>query len=402
MARFVLEDGTVFSGESIGASGEVVGPVIFDTRVVGYQEVMTDPANAGKILTLTYPLIGNYGINPDFNESDRAWIKGLIIKEKSNLYSNWQATASLDEFLKKEKIVALTEVDTRTLAVKIREDGEMLGIISPDEVGTEKLLQKIKDFKARGKISFLPQISVKKDSPSPYPSPLRGKDKGEGEHYPGGKKPRIVVIDLGVLKGFLKQLSTLGCEIILVPYSTKAKELLKLNPDGIIISNGPEEDPALKGVISTVKELLGNVPLLGISTGHEVIIRALGGEIIKMKLGHHGVNYPVHPVRSPQIKDSPCARKRGVSGEIETSNGVKTPDSLKGEITVQNHSWVVDENSLSKRDGIKIAERNLNDNSIEKIISPQLKFISVQYYPTSPGLGEVHPVFKEFVEMISG
>lgn len=356
MGQLVLEDGAVYEGESIGISGEVIGPVVIDRRVVGYQEIMTDPANAGKIMCLTYPLIGNYGISEKFNESERAWIKSLVIKEKSKIYSNWQATTSLDEFLKKEKIVALAEVDTRTLGVKIRDDGEMLGIVSTEKLSVEELLKKIEDFKnKKEKNSFLPQISVEKI-----------KKIQEG-------RPRIVVIDLGIPRSFLEQVSALGCEIVLVPYNSESQGLLGLNPDGIIISNGPEDDPALQEVVSTVKQLLGKIPLLGISTGHEIICAALGGKIIRLKAGHRGVNYPIRRVKN-----------------LEGG----------GEITVQNHSLIVEEKSLTKKNEVEIVERNLNDDSIEKIVSKKWKFISIQYYPASPGLGEIHPVFKEFLQMV--
>lgn len=351
-AILVLEDGTNFVGSTFGISGQAIGPLILNTAVVGYQEMMTDPANAGKILILTYPLIGNYGINEKFNESERVWINGLVIKEASRIYSNWQANLSLDEFLKKQNIVAITDVDTRTLAVKLRSDAEMLGIISSNGSNTKELLNKLIEFKRKIKESILKSISVKEVTKL------------------GGKGKRIVIIDLGILKSILRQLSDLGLEVILVPYDTGAKEILKLKPQGLIISNGPEDDPGLSFVIDTVRELLGQIPILGISTGHQLIAKSTGAEVNKMNIGHHGLNYPV-----------------------------KRPDSLKGEITVQNHSFVVDEGSLIKKD-IQITERNINDQTIERMESIGLKFISIQYYPLSPGLNEIHPVFREFIEIM--
>ena len=351
-AILFLEDGTSFAGKSSGVSAETLGEVILNTGVVGYQEMITDSANAGKILILTYPLIGNYGVNEQFNESDKAWISGLVIKEASSIYSNWQAKASLEDFLKQQNILVITEVDTRTLAVKIRNDGEMLGIISCGEANPKDLLKKITEFKEKKKESVLPRVSVKEIT----------KISGQGK--------RIVIIDLGIQRSTLRQLASLGFEVVLVPYATGAGEILKLKPQGLIISNGPEHDPELPKVAKNIKELLGEIPILGISCGHQVIALALGAKITKMKLGHHGLNYPV-----------------------------KSEDSLKGEITVQNHSFVVEGGSLNQKE-IKIAEKNINDQTVEKMKSEKLKFISVQYYPLSPGLNEIHPVFGEFIEMM--
>lgn len=351
-AILVLEDGIYFTGKSFGAKEEAAGPVISNTAVVGYQEIITDSGNAGKILNLTYPLIGNYGINEKFNESQKPWIKGLVIKEASSIYSNWQAKASLDEFMQRQKVAAITGIDTRTLAVKLRNDGEVWGIISSKDTDIQELLKRLNELKRKKNESILPSLSVRKNTCFK------------------GKKQRIAVIDLGVLKSILRQLQDFGFEVTLVPYHASAKEILKLKPEGVIISGGPEDDPELVKVIETTKEILGKIPILGIATGHQVIAQAQGAKVTRMKIGHHGLNYPV-----------------------------KGKDSLKGEITVQNHSFVVDEDSLNHKE-IEVTERNLNDQSIEKMRSEKFKFISLQYYPVSPGLGEVHPVFNEFANLL--
>lgn len=351
----LLEDGSSFEGISIGVAGERIGELILNTSVVGYQEHMTDPANAGKILVLTYPLIGNYGVAKKFYESRRCWVEALVVKEKSNIYSNWQAEDSIDTFLKQEDILALGEVDTRTLAVTIRESSEMFGIISSNGAGKSDLAKRLKEHRKQVKRDFISTISVKEVTKS--------------EENPSGLK--IGILDLGILNSFLKQLRHLGCAITLLPYNTDADYIKGLNLDGLVISNGPEEDEALPGVVKVVKQLIGTIPLLGISTGHEIIFRALGGAVRKMKVGHRGVNYPV-----------------------------RSPSSYKGDITVQNHSLVVDENSIKGRDDITITLRNVNDNSIEEMESVPLKIISTQYYPVSPGFDEVHEVFKRFLHMI--
>lgn len=355
-AKLVLEDGSSYDGVSIGAQGERIGEVVMNTAVVGYQEMMTDPANAGKILVLTYPLIGNYGIAEKFYESKRCRLAGLIIKEESRIYSNWQAQTPFGDFLKKEDVVAITDLDTRTLAVNIRDNGEMHGIISTGGVQSENdLVAKIKAYKKENLPDFIKDISVKKPT----------------EVNKGASGPNIAVLDLGMPNSFIKQLKTLGCNITLLPYSTEAGAILAMKLDGLVISSGPEEDASIPKIADTVKGLLGKIPIMGISTGHEVIGLALGAKLQKMKIGHRGVNYPV-----------------------------KGPDSFKGEITVQNHSYVIDDDSIKKK-GVSITLRNINDNSIEAMESGELKFISTQYYPSSPGFDEVNEAFMKFVKMAS-
>jgi len=357
----VLEDGSYFEGVPIGVAGERIGEVVLNTAVVGYQEIMTDPANAGKILVFTYPLIGNYGVAKKFYDSKKCWIEALIIKEESKMYSNWQAEDSFNNFLKKERLVAINEVDTRTLAVKVRDRGQMLGIVSTivplvrKETKIGDLVKRTKDYKKDMRKDFIRNISVKKITE------IKGNPSG----------PKIVILDLGILNSFLRQLKILGCNITLLPYNTDADKIFGLNSDGLIISSGPEKDETISKIVELVKRLVGKIPLLGISLGHEIICLALGGKLRKLKVGHHGVNYPV-----------------------------KSPSSYKGDITVQNHSFIVDEDSIKGRNDINITLRNVNDDSIEEMESSPLKFISTQYYPVSPGFDEVNGVFKRFLELI--
>ncbi len=355
-AKLVLEDGSCFEGISLGTHGEKIGEIILNTAVVGYQEMLTDPANAGKILVLTYPLIGNYGTAEKFNESSKCWVEGLIIKENSRIYSNWQAEDSFENFLKKEKAVAISEIDTRTLAVHIRDNGEMLGIISTQETDNAKLLNKLRTNTKNAKKDFIKKISVKDVTKIK-------KDSG---------KSNIAILDLGITNGLIKQLETLNCNITLLPYDTGSEKILKSGFDALVISNGPEDDEANPLITQTIKEILGKIPVLGISAGHEIIALALGGKLKKMAIGHRGVNYPV-----------------------------KSPESFKGEITVQNHSFIVDEDSIKNRKDVEITLRNVNDNSIEEMGSKSLKFICTQYYPVSPGFEEVNPVFLRFLKITS-
>lgn len=352
-AVLVLEDGSIFDGISVGVQGERVGEVVIYTGVVGYQEVMTDPANAGKIIVFTYPLIGNYGVARKFDESKKTWVEAIIIKEKSNIASNWQAEDSFDNFLKAEKVVAISEVDTRTLAVKIRDGGEMLGAVSTKTTNKSALLGKIKEYKNK-KRDFIKKISVEKIT--------KPKTDSDG--------PSIGIMDLGMPNSLITQLKALQCRLTLLPYDTGADKILSLKFDGLIISSGPENDAAIPEITDTVKHIIGKVPILGISLGHQIIALALGAKLNKLKLGHRGVNYPV-----------------------------KAASSLKGEITVQNHSLVVDEGSISSRKDIEITLRNINDNSIEEMESKSLKFISLQYCPASPGFDEVNEAFRRFLKL---
>lgn len=351
-AILMLEDGRSFLAEALSPCPERIGGVIFNTAVVGYQEMITDPANAGKILVLTYPLIGNYGCAPKFNESSRAWVAAVVIKESSRIYSNWQAKYSLEEFIKKQNVLMLSRVDTRSLTLHLRQKGQMQGIISTTNFDKSRLLAGIKNCK---KEKLLPEISVK--------TIIRaGKKK---------TKYKIAVLDLGVTNSLITQLEALGASVILFPYDTPAGELLRIKPQALIISGGPEADPALKNIEENVKQLIGKLPILGISTGCLLLAASLGTKIIKMKLGHHGVNYPI------------C-----------------NPTSYKGEITVQNHSYAVDNSSVSKIKNVKITAINLNDRTVESIESKKLRFTGIQYYPVSPGFDEVNPILMRFIRMI--
>jgi len=350
-AILMLEDGLCFTGRSEGVFKERIGEVIFNTAVVGYQEMITDPANAGKILVLTYPLIGNYGTATKFNESRKSWLAGLVIKEKSNIFSNWQAKESFTQFIEKQELPTIEEMDTRTLALHLREKGQMLGMVSAADNTPKELLTKINNFKKEYIHDYLSKVSIKKMTC------LAKKGK------------KIAVLDLGVKKSTLKQLEALGLSVYIFPYQAKAEEILKIKPCGLIISSGPEEDIALPTVADNIKKLIGVIPILGISCGMQVLALGLGAKIQKMKLGHHGCNYPVY-----------------------------TPGSYKAEITAQNHSYVVNTDSLNKIKDVKITGYNLNDRTIEEMESKKLKVIGVQYEPASPGLDEVSNVFKKFLK----
>ncbi|MDD5097537.1 MAG: glutamine-hydrolyzing carbamoyl-phosphate synthase small subunit [Candidatus Omnitrophica bacterium] len=351
-AILVLEDGKSFQGESAQA-GERFGELILNTAVVGYQEMLTDPANAGKILVCTYPLIGNYGVAPKFNESDKIWVSGLITKEISRIYSNWQAKDSLDNFLEIQNSLAIYNLDTRTLAVHLREKGPLCAMISTNELDPKKLLEKLNKIKKQPAQTLLAEVSVKKQ-----------KVLGRGK--------KIVVLDLGVTASLLKQLELLGYSVNILPYNTTAKQILALKPKGLVISNGPENDLGLKEVAENLKPLIGKLPILGVVTGWQVLATALGVKLTRLKLGHRGVNYPL-------------AR----------------PGTFKGEITAQNHGYVTEFDALRKIKEIKVTAYNLNDHTVEEVESKKLKFIGVQYNPVTAGFSQVNPILNKFNKLLS-
>lgn len=353
-AILMLEDGKSFAAETSGPKFEAVGEVIMNTAVVGYQELMTDPANAGKILVLTYPLIGNYGCALKFSESEKVWLTGLVVKEKSRIFSNWQATMSLDDFIKKYNLPCLSSVDTRTLAVYLRQKGQMLGIISSSSFDKAELLEKIRHFKKNGQSQVISKVSTSKVRRI-------------------GKNPRknIAILDLGITNSIVRQLEALGFSLTIFPHNAGPKEIINSKAHGLVISGGPEELTVLSAVAENIRTLLGKLPVLGIGSGNLVLGIAFGAKIDKLKIGHRGVNYPVQ-----------------YSG------------SFKGEITTQNHSFAVDGATLMQSKDVKITGYNLNDRTVEEIESRKLKVLGVQYNPVSPGNGEINSVLKKFVKML--
>jgi len=350
-AILFLEDGKSFEASS-DLDTECFGELILNTAVVGYQEMITDPANAAKILVLTYPLIGNYGVAPKFNESNKVWVSALVVKEKSRIYSNFQAKSSLDDFLKEHKKPVIYNLDTRTLAVHLREKGSLFGLVSTKEFDLKKLANRIKQFKSLPAQTLLSETSVTK-----------AKILGKGR--------KLAVLDLGVTNGLLKQLEAMGFSLNILPYNSTAKQILSLNPRGIVISNGPENDPALEQVAKNMRPLIGKLPILGVATGCHVLAVALGAGLSRLKLGHRGVNYPLA---------RPC--------------------SFRGEITVQNHGYVIDQNALHKVKGLKVTAYNLNDHTPEEIESKKLKLIGVQYNPVSSGFDQVNSILIKFNKLL--
>lgn len=359
-AIIALEDGTIFEGASFGASGERAGEIVFNTSMTGYQEIMTDPSYKGQIVTMTYPLIGNYGINKEDVESSSPKIEGFIIKERSKITSSWRSETDLDQYLKKNNIIGIEGVDTRSLTLHIRTKGAMKGVISTIDLNPKSLIKKAKDSPGLIGRDLVKEVTCKKSYKAETVI-------GKGRPGPGRKK--VVAMDFGIKYNILRCLAESGCDVTVVPADTKAKDILEQNPDGIFLSNGPGDPAAITYAIEEIKKLLGKKPIFGICLGHQLLGLAFGGKTFKLKFGHRGANHPV---------------KDMTTGKIE--------------ITCQNHGFCVDINSLNK-DDIELTHINLNDNTLEGMAHKKLPVFSVQYHPeASPGPHDSRYLFKRFMD----
>lgn len=360
-ALLVLEDGTTYEGTSIGAFGESIGEVVFNTSMSGYQEVLTDPSYKGQMVAMTYPLIGNYGIVEEDAESAKICVEAFIVKECSRIYSNWRADMSVDEYLKKHNIVGIEGIDTRALTKRIREAGAMKAILSTEDYDVESLLKKVKSAPSIEGMDLVKKVSCKKS----YTWDT-GKD---GKKKKG--KYNVVVIDCGVKYNILRELTDRECKVTVVPAKTSAADILKMKPDGVMLSNGPGDPAAVPYVAETVKGLLGKVAIFGICFGHQMLGMALGGKTFKLKFGHHGGNQPVKDL---------------VTGSVF--------------ISVQNHGFCVDIDSITAED-VKMTFLNPNDKTLEGIECSKLNAFSVQFHPESaPGPHDCNYLFDRFLTNI--
>jgi len=366
-AILVLEDGTTFNGQSFGAEGEAVGEVVFNTSMTGYQEVLTDPSYKGQMVTMTYPLIGNYGVNAEDEESERIWLGGFIVKEYSSFPSNWRSEEALDRLLKRRGVIAIEGIDTRALTRKIRVHGAMQGILSTETKDTTALMARLKTVPSLVGQDLVSQVTCAKayEWKGEAGSATLGNDASTRARY------HVVVYDFGVKRSILRMLSELGCRVSVVPAHTPADVVLAMSPDGILLSNGPGDPEALPYAISAVKSLLGKKPIFGICLGHQILGLALGGLCFKMKFGHHGGNQPVMERATQKVQ-----------------------------ITAQNHGFAIDFSAVEK--DIEVTHLNLNDRTVEGMRHRSLPVSSVQYHPeAAPGPHDAAFFFKDFIDSFS-
>jgi carbamoyl-phosphate synthase small subunit len=365
-AILALEDGVWFEGEGFGAEGETFGEVVFNTGLSGYQEILTDPSYKGQMVCMTYPHIGNYGINAADAESSRPWVEGFIIKELSPVVSNYRSEMTLDQYLKQYNILGIQGIDTRKLVKHLRTVGAKKAVISTLELDPKKLAQKAKKSPGIEGVDLVKEVMCQK--------PFVFEDVMPAEFAWGGqkkKKFKVVAVDSGTKWNILRKLNQHGFNVQVVPATATAEEILAYQPDGVFLSNGPGDPSAVKYLVETVRKLIGKKPMFGICLGHQMIGQALGGKTLKLKFGHHGNNQPVIDLKTRKI-----------------------------EITSQNHNFVVALDTLPKGE-VEVTHINLNDKTVEGLQHKKHPLFSVQYHPeNAPGPHDSDYLFARFYELI--
>jgi len=365
-AVLLLEDGTCFEGRAFGAPGTRVGEVVFNTAMTGYQEILTDPSYNEQIVTMTYPLIGNYGTNNEDVESRRPFVRGFVVKENCPHPSNWRSGRSLDEYLRAHGVVGLQGIDTRRLVRHIREQGAMRGIISSVPTDLDALRAELDRYPGLVGRDIVRDVTV--DAPYDWDEPVVDVLTGEAHKPP--VKHRVVAFDYGIKYNILRLLRSHGCAVTVVPAAASAAEVLQRDPDGVFLSNGPGDPAAVSAAIATIRGLLGKKPIFGICLGHQLLALALGAKTYKLKFGHHGANHPV-----------------------------KNLDTGAVEITSQNHGFCVDPETLPA--GVEVTHVNLNDQTNEGIRCREQRAFSVQYHPeASPGPHDSAYLFAAFIALM--
>ena len=358
-AILYLEDGTSFIGRPLGTHGETAGEVVFNTAMTGYQEILTDPSYAGQIVVMTYPLIGNYGVNPEDVESPDVHVKGFVVKEFCRRHSNFRATQSLIEYLDEHRIIAIEGIDTRKLTRHLRTFGAMKGLISTDDFDPKSLALKIAKVSSMTGSDWVKTVTAKEayvwPADAAFKTPLF----------------KVAAIDCGIKLNILRILAGLGCEVHVFPAGSTYENIMAVQPDGLFLSNGPGDPAAVDYVIQTVRRSIGALPVFGICLGHQILGLALGGQTYKLKFGHHGANHPVKDLQDNRIG-----------------------------ITSQNHGFCVDLKTLSPED-VELIDLNLNDQTVEGIKHRKFPVYSVQHHPeAAPGPHDAQYLFRDFVKMM--
>ena len=380
-AILALADGKIFEGEGFGAEGEAMGEVVFNTSMTGYQEILTDPSYEGQLVAMTYPQIGNVGVNPEDVESRQPFMNGFIVKDYTAQPSNWRSAQPLHEYMKAHGIVGIQGIDTRALVRYLRDHGSQEGVISTAANDPAELVAKAKNSPGLIGIDLVQEVSCGE----PYewnqgmwqldgykeraPAKAAAKRKGKGSF--AAPAFSVVAYDFGIKYNILRHLAEAGCSVRVVPASMPAEDVLALNPDGIFLSNGPGDPDAVPYAKENVQKLIGKKPIFGICLGHQILGLALGGKTYKLKFGHHGGNQPVMDLTTRKV-----------------------------EITSQNHGFAVDADSL--KGAAEITHLNLNDNTVEGLAHRELPIFSVQYHPeSSPGPHDADYLFKRFTDLMA-
>ncbi|WP_448871511.1 glutamine-hydrolyzing carbamoyl-phosphate synthase small subunit [Desulfobulbus propionicus] len=361
-----LEDGTVMTARSFTGPGEAVGEIVFNTSMSGYQEVLTDPSYTGQLVTMTYPLIGNYGVNPEDMESAGVHPRAFLVREYQNRPSNYRATGNLADFLKQYRVLGVEGLDTRMLTRRIRTVGAMKALISTEDLDPDSVVRRARAWSGLVGRDMVERVA----SPTMYcwqdGAPVSG---GAFPEAPGGRF-KVVAYDFGIKYNQLRLLTRKGCRVLVVPATTSAQEVLALGPDGVFLSNGPGDPAGVKGVVGNIQQLLGKVPIFGICLGHQMLGLAYGGTTYKLKFGHRGGNQPVKDL---------------LTGKVE--------------ITSQNHGFCVDPQSLPE--SVEVTHVNLNDGSLEGMRHREYPAFSVQYHPEyAPGPHDSEYLFDRFIQLM--
>jgi len=369
-AMLALEDGVVFEGWSFGFFGEKTGEVVFNTSMTGYQEILTDPSYKGQIVTMTYPLIGNYGITQEDIESQGPRVEGFIVKENSTIFSNWRGDRSLSEYLISHRIMGVEGMDTRAITRHIRLAGAMKAILSTVDLDRDRLVEKAKASPGLIGRDLVKEVTC--DGPVPWTSRNDPQfSHSTSQPSTSASRFRVIALDYGVKYNILRSLCDCNCEVTVLPASSTAELILSHHPDGILLSNGPGDPEGIPYAIETIRQLIGNKPIFGICLGHQLLGLALGGKTFKLKFGHRGANQPVKDLRTGKVM-----------------------------ITSQNHGFCVDLDSMNPAE-VELTQINLNDQTVEGMRHRRFPIFSVQYHPeASPGPHDTQDLFGEFIKLM--
>lgn len=355
-AYLVFEDGTVHEGEAFGARTTTCGEVVFDTSMTGYQEMLTDPSFAGQLLILTYPLIGNYGINTVDNQSPHIQARGLVVREHCPSPSHFQSCETLDAYLARHGIPGIAGVDTRSVTRKLRSAGVMMGALTT-EMTAEEALRALRDAPNYAEQNLASEAST-------------DNEWAASAEHPDHNQMHVALVDCGVKQGIVDHLTAAGCKVTVIPLSSTTDRIREMSPDGVLISPGPGDPAHLSSLEEVIRQLIGTVPIMGICLGHQAIARALGARTFKLKFGHHGGNHPVRDIASGRVY-----------------------------ITTQNHGYAVDDSSLP--DGLDVSHINLNDGTVEGLTHRDYPLLSIQYHAEgSPGPQDSSYLFHQFIDMM--